>query len=325
MTLKNCLRKYTAKWNWFERLWLKIEWLKTNYYAKKYNDYDYSLILWKKYEGALPNLKSPTTFNEKLWYLKLSNRDPLLTKCSDKHEVRKYIEQCGYGNCLKKEYAFFHSADEIEFEKLPSPSYLKCNHASGMNLIFRKEDKNDLKHIRWKFNYLLKQNPYYLSREWNYKDIKPGIVCEELLSMPNGEDIPEIQFFCFDGVPKFIMYNLGLADESGRHKKAIRWVFDMDWNIIPVKTSMPTNDNAPEKPIIYDQLVKMAEDLSKPFPHVRVDLFCMGDRAIFNELTFYSGGGCVKLEPECWQKAYGDFIDCSAYKIAPDAYEKHTL
>ena len=191
-----------------------------------------------------------------------------------------------------------------------------------MNLIYRKEDKLNLKHIRWKFNFLLKQNPYYLSREWNYKDIKPGIVCEELLSMPNGEDIPELQFFCFDGVPKFIMYNLGLADESGRHKRATRWVFDMDWNVIPVETSMPTNENIPEKPKTYERMVEMATALSKPFPHVRVDLFCMDERILFNELTFYSGGGFVKLKPDFWQKVFGDMIDCSRFSIAQDVYAK---
>lgn len=274
--------------------------------------------------GVNMNFETPKTFNEKLWFLKLSNREPLLTICSDKHEVRNYIKECGYEDILKKEYAYFNNADEIDFSSLPSPCYLKCNHASGMNLIFDKDKDLNISHIKWKFNYLLRQNPYYLSREWNYKNIEPKIVCEEVLSMPDGySDIPEVQFFCFDGEPKFIMYNLGLADSNGFHKAAIRWVFDIDWNIIDVKTSMPSGENIPVKPENYERMLEIAKKLSKPFPHVRVDLFNINGKIVFNELTFYSGGGFVKLQPESWQYKFGELIDCEKYSIAEDALKKH--
>lgn len=325
MGIKDKLRKYVHKNNIFEKLWLILQWNKTNYYAWKYSDYEYARKLWYNHSGEWWDFTNPQTFNQKLWYLKLSNRDPLMTLCSDKHGAREYIEQCGFEDILKKEYACFSSADEINFEELPSPCYIKCNHASGMNLIYDREKDLDIKHIKWKFNYLLKKNPYYLSREWNYKDIEPKIVCEEVLKMPDGvSDIPEVQFFCFNGEIKFIMYNLGLADEKGAHKTATRWVFDPKWNLIDVKTSMPTDeDRIPEKPKGYERMLEIAKKLSEPFPHVRVDLFNIEGRIIFNELTFYSGGGFVKLEPEKWQYEFGEYIDCSKYVIAEDAYKKH--
>lgn len=324
MSLKESLRKYTVKYQWFEKVWLVLQWKNTKRKAKKYSDYDYAQYLWKKHQGRGADFENPKTFNEKLWFLKLSNRDPLLTICSDKHAVRQYVIECGYEDILKKEYACFNNANEIDFTKLPELCYLKCNHASGMNFVYQSGRKYNTNFIKWKFNFLLNQNPYYLSREWNYKNISPKIVCEEVLSMPDGvSDIPELQFFCFHGEPRFIMYNLGLADEEGRHKRALRWVFDLNWNIIPVKTSMPTGENKPEKPLNYQKMIKIAQDLSAPFPHVRVDLFNINGKIVFNELTFYSGGGFVKLEPEIWQKKIGDMIDCSSYHISPDAYEVH--
>lgn len=324
MNLKDKLRTLTKTNPSFEKIWIILQWQKTRFNAKKYSDLEYAKKLWEDQLGQKANFEDPKTFNEKLWYLKLSNRDPLLTLCSDKHKVREYITQCGFSDILKEEYACFDNADQVDFSKLPSPCYLKCNHASGMNLIFDKNKKLNIPHIKWKFNYLLRQNPYYLSREWNYKNIEPKIICEEVLRMPDGvSDIPEVQFFCFDGKPKFIMYNLGLADENGFHKTATRWVFDMDWNIIDVKTSMPTDSYVPDKPIGFDRMCEIATKLSEPFPHVRVDLFNIDGRIIFNELTFYSGGGFVKLEPEKYQYEFGELIDCSNYTIADDANKKH--
>ena len=325
MTLKDSLRKYVRKSNGFEKLWLRLQWIKTKRNARKYSDMEYAQKLWNSNTGKDCDFSNPRTYNEKMWYLKLSNRDPLLTLCSDKHGAREYITDCGYADILKEEYAFFNSVDEIDFEKLPSPSYLKCNHASGMNLVYDKNKKLNEKHIRWKFKFLLRQNPYYLSREWNYKNIVPGIVCEEVLSMPDGvSDIPEVQFFCFNGVPRFIMYNLGLADANGAHKTATRWVFDPQWNHIDVKTSMPTDrDNIPDMPKNYQRMLEIATKLSAPFAHVRVDLFNIDGRIIFNELTFYSGGGFVKLEPFEWQEKVGDMFDVSGYSIADDAKVRH--
>lgn len=324
MGLKEKLRAYTKTNCLFEKLWMILWWKKTKVNAAKYSDFEYAKMLWKRNTGKETDFSNPVTFNEKLWYLKLSNRDPLLTVCSDKHCVRDYVAKCGFADILKNEYACFNSADEIDFSKLPSPCYLKCNHASGMNFVFDKNKNMNIKHIKWKFNYLIKQNPFYLSREWNYKNIVPKIVCEEVLRMPDGiSDIPEVQIFCFKGKPEFIMYNLGLADESGFHKKATRWVFDTNWNRLDIKTSMPTSKQVVEKPKGFDRMLEIATKLSQPFPHVRVDLFNIDGKIIFNEMTFYSGGGFVKLEPEIWQETFGDLIDCSNYTIAEDALVKH--
>ena len=324
MLLKELIRPLTKKNVYIEKLWLYIQWKVTDSKYRKYSDLEYTNILWKQAKNRKPNLENPVTYDEKMWLLKLSNRDPLLTMCSDKHLVRTYIKECGYKDILKKEYAVFEDARDIDFDSIPSPCYLKMNNASGMNCVFDREKSFNKKQFIWKFNFLKKQHPYYLSREWNYKNIKPLIICEELLEMPDGySDIPELQFFCFHGNPKFIMYNLGLADSEGNHKQAIRWVFDMNWNIIDVETSMPTSDIIPEMPENYSKMVEIAKKLSEPFPHVRVDLFNIEGKIYFNELTFYSGGGFVHLKPDEWQYKIGAWINCKDYIIADDAKTKH--
>ncbi len=319
--VRDILVKFSPQNTFVEKLLMIARWNNIQLY-KKMSDVDYARYLWKR-KGKTLNLVDPKTFDEKIWYLKLSNRDPQLTLCSDKHGVREYVTRCGLSDILKHEYTTFANATEIDFSKLPSPCYLKCNHASGMNWVFRREKEFHKKHIIWKFNYYLKQNTYLYSREWNYKNIEPKIVCEELLSMPDGSSIPELQFFCFNGVPKLVMYNLGLADSDGYHKKALRWVFDSDYQLIHMKTSMETTDIPPVKPKNYDRMIEIAKVLSKPFPHVRVDLFNIDGQIFFNEMTFYSGGGFVKMEPQVWQDRLGDWLDISGFSIAEDAYKKN--
>ena len=43
--------------------------------------------------GYKLNLKNPKTFNEKLQWLKLYDRNPEYTKMVDKYEVREYIKE----------------------------------------------------------------------------------------------------------------------------------------------------------------------------------------------------------------------------------------
>lgn len=325
MGIKELLKKLSRENVVIDKIWNIVWWLDVKRRLLQYSDYEFSQRLSIRQQNKRIDYAHPSTFNDKLWLLKLSNRDPLLTRCSDKHLVREYVKSCGFEDILKTEYAFFQSAKEIDFELLPSPCYLKCNHASGMNFVYRKEEQVNIQHIQWKFDFLLRQNPYFLSREWNYKNIKPGIVCEEVISMPDGSEIPELQFFCFHGIPRFLMYNIGLADKKGEHKKALRWVFDMNFTLIHLKTSQDTNDNPPTKPENFDYMVQVASELSKPFPHVRVDLFNINGKVYFNELTFYSGGGFVYLDPPEWQNIIGDYLELDNYSIKQDAVKKHKI
>ena len=53
---------------------------------------------FKHFFGRKVNWKNPTTYNEKLQWLKVYNKNPLLVKLVDKYEVRSYVEKnCGGG------------------------------------------------------------------------------------------------------------------------------------------------------------------------------------------------------------------------------------
>ena len=90
--------------------------------------------------GRKLNLKSPKRYTEKIQWYKLYYRDPLITKCSDKFEVRIYVEDKGLEKYLTKIYGVYKSANEIDFSKLPNAFAIKYTNGSGNNY-FVKDKK----------------------------------------------------------------------------------------------------------------------------------------------------------------------------------------
>ena len=55
-----------------------------------------------------------------------------------------------------------------------------------------------------------------------------------------------------------------------------------------------------DKPSCLEKAMKIAEDLSEPFPFVRVDFYLLEDQIVFGELTFTPAAGMDvdhKLKP----------------------------
>ena len=77
--------------------------------------------------GRRLNLNNPQTYTEKLQWYKLYYRDPLMTKCADKHCVREYLAECGYGELSCKEYGVYDKPEDIDWSRLPEKFVLKTH------------------------------------------------------------------------------------------------------------------------------------------------------------------------------------------------------
>ena len=76
---------------------------------------------------------------------------------------------------------------------MPDSFIIKATHGSGWNIIV--EDKNtDFKYII-KNVIFLSMNYYYLGREYQYKNIEPQIMIENLLKDENGDIPSDYKFF----------------------------------------------------------------------------------------------------------------------------------
>lgn len=76
-------------------------------------------ILYRLKMGRKLNLDNPKSYNEKLQWIKLNDKNPLMTKCCDKYVVREYIENKGYGNMLNKLIWKGFNPEDIPFDDLP--------------------------------------------------------------------------------------------------------------------------------------------------------------------------------------------------------------
>lgn len=286
----------------------------------------YANWFYHLYTGKQLNLKDPKYFDEKIWWLKLYNRDPMLTICSDKHAVREYVKECGYEDILMPQMEVLESVDQLDFEKYDYEVVAKCTHNSGGHIFWDPNDpmpENDLKLSKERLDFILHHNPSVLHCEWNYKNIPPRIVVEKVIRDKKGDLPSDYKFMCFDGEPKLLFLDLGVITEDRKYNHNYpRNIYDMDFNLMPFHETRPNADYEVEKPENFERMVEIARKLSQPFPHCRVDLYNMDGKIYFGEITFYHGGGCNDIQSEEWDLKMGSWIDLDSPKIVRENGKK---
>lgn len=279
-------------------------------------DSKYAQWFHKLYTGKRLDLENPKTFDEKIWWLKLHNRDPFLTVCSDKYAVRDVVKQAGYSDILIEQMGVYNTPEEIPFDEIKEEVIIKCTSGSGENIFFDPKQNNNKKLIIKRMKYALKQNPYWFSREWNYKNIPGKIVVEKVMRDSRGHLPIDYKFMCFDGEPRLLFLDIGLIDDQNIYNhKYPRNIYDMDFNLMPFKETRDNYKGEVKKPLNWEKMIEVARSLSKPFPFCRVDLYNIDGAVYFGEITFYHGGGCNDVQPEEWDYRLGSWIDLDSPKI----------
>lgn len=260
-------------------------------------------IQYKIKLGRKLNLKNPKRYTEKLQWYKLNYRNPLMTKCADKYEVREYIKSKGLENILNELYGVYDNPEEIDFNKLPNKFVLKTNHSSGTNIFCYNKSELDINSTKKQLDSWIKQK-YQAGREWSYKNIKPKIICEKLLERDENNDLPDYKFFCFNG-KVFCLYTM--IDYVDNHEEGKLGFFDRDFKQLRYRRNdFKAIDRKIEKPKNFDKMIEYAEILSKDFPHVRVDFYNIKGKIIFGEMTFYNASGYTKFEPDNFDYILGE-------------------
>lgn len=259
-----------------------------------------------KYEYMMDkklNLKNPKTFNEKLQWLKLYDRNPEYTKMVDKYEVKRYV-----ANIIGDEYiiptiAIYDKFDDIDFSKLPNQFVIKCTHDSGGLVICKDKVNLDYNKAKKKINKCLKTNFYYTGREWPYKNIKPRIIIEKYMEDQNEKDLKDYKFFCFNGVPKFMFVAVDRPYDTKFN------FYDLNFKKLPFMQHYHNFNKKIVKPKGFDEMVELAKKLSQGIPHVRVDFYDINGKTYFGELTFFHFSGFEKFEPSEWDEKIGDMLE----------------
>ena len=153
--------------------YLVVPYLGRRGYFKSLPDETYLKLLYRGKIGKRLNLENPKTYNEKLQWLKLNDRNPMYTILADKYEVRDVIKERIGEDYLIPLLGVYDKFEEIDFDKLPNQFVLKTTHDSGGIVICKDKKSLDIEAAKEKLNKSQNRNYYYGSREYQYKDIKP--------------------------------------------------------------------------------------------------------------------------------------------------------
>lgn len=274
-----------------------------------YDDKKYLEFIYKEHIGKELNLDSPKTFNEKLQWLKLYDRNPLYTKLVDKYEARKIIKDKVGEEYLIPLLAVYDRPSDIDFNRLPQKFVLKTTHDSGGVVVCQDKDKLDKKKALKKIKKSFRRKYFYLRREWPYKDVTPRIIAEEYMEdNPGKKELTDYKFLCFDGEPK-LMYVV--VDRTIGAKQNY---YDMDFKKVNIQQCYPNTDKEIEKPKNFAKMVSIAKKLSKGIPHIRVDFYEVEGRVYVGELTLYDSAGMEKFDPPQYDEILGSYIDLDKVK-----------
>lgn len=278
-------------------------------FLKKMSDEKYLKMIFKDKTGYPLNLENPKTFNEKLQWLKIYNRNPIYTMMVDKYEAKKYVS-----NIIGEEYIIptlgvWDSFDDIDFDVLPNRFVLKCTHDSGGLVICHNKNELNKEYAREKIEKCLQRNYYWSNREWPYKNVKPRIIAEEFLE--DMDELVEYKMFCFNGEVKMILVCKGQAHGEGRTNDYC----DMSLHRLPFTSLYPNSKGELSVPKELSELLDVAKKLSVGIPQIRVDTYLADGKIYFGELTFFHNSGMAKFDPPEWDEKLGEWIKLPSKKL----------
>lgn len=245
--------------------------------------------------GRRLHINQAQRYTEKIQVYKMKYRNPDMLRCTDKYEVRGYVEEKGLGEYLIPLIGIYNNVEDIDFKSLPQQFVVKTTDGSGGNQVILCKDKNELKEDAFyeRLNSWMSmpktKNP---GREWAYENGFPRrILIEKLIGENKEEEVPDFKFFCFDGEPQFLYVSDNLNNEL---------VFlDLDWKPLPfVRTDFKKMNPIPPKPKSLNTMIEVAKKLSANYPHVQVDLYSVEEKVYFGELTFYTSSGYIQFNPD---------------------------
>jgi hypothetical protein len=275
--------------------------IKQQYHAF-YDNKAYLKYRYKLETGFDLEIDNPKTFNEKLQWLKLNGYKPGYTKYTDKAQFKDYIKRRYGEKYVIPTIGEWERYDDIDFEALPDRFVLKCTHDSGSIVLVNGQQNLDHSFAHDRLDGALAIDYYWLGREWTYRNAERRIIAEQFVQDDYGE-LRDYKVFCFNGKARLVQVDL---DRYTRHRRNI---YDLDWNYLPLSILYPTAPEANvEKPVCFDEMIAIAEELSENIIHVRVDFYAIGKHPVVGEMTFFHGGGYERFKPNDWNYKMGEYI-----------------
>jgi hypothetical protein len=293
-TLRTRIRKLLKKARGYHFQW-----------SERRSGYAHERESFLAFHGYPLDLGNPRTFNEKVCWRKIHDRNPAFPLLADKFAVREYVRKT-----LGTERAealliplLFETRDptRIPFQDLPPEFVVKANHGSQMNLIVREDHPVSPEEIIARATQWMKRRDYGLSKhEWAYSRVPRRVLVEALVR--GRADTPPVEFklHMFHGECGLIQlhrspswYDGHTPDTDPDRLPRVNY-FTPTWEEISLPAELPVGP-ALARPSELDEALEVARDLSRSLDYLRVDLYSVPAGLRVGELTIYPNAGRWKL------------------------------
>ena len=282
--------------------------------------YPHLLIRYWRTLKQFPNAAFPRSFNEKLLWRKIFDRDERFGPMTDKLAARDIAKAAAPELTMPHVIWVGDRPEDMPPDILARPCVVKTNRGSGWNLFnwsanqLSKADVIDYFKPKMRFGY------GHRIGEWSYALVRQKFYAEELFVDPSGRVPDDFNIHTFDG--RVLTISM-IHDRFG------------DRNHISLNRDLSRTDTVweeyssnyePRFEPIHHKLAGIAEHLAAGFDYVRVDLFCHNGRIYFREFTFFPGSGLSIRnvgETELTRNAWWD-LSRSSYLANAETGWKHT-
>lgn len=288
------------------------KWIYDHYYKYLSEDrYLDELKDWYHYKTGRSGrfITHPETFNDKIQWLKLYDKNHLKTVCCDKYKVREWVKEKIGGDYLIDNLGIYDTFEEIDFNALPDEYVIKANHGSGMVAVCKKSNL-DIDELKKKCNKWLNTIYGYEGLEWFYLGIKRKLIVEKYIKEMDG-NLHDFKIHCFNGKPMYIQV---IGDRDIKSHSAYEAFYDTEWKKTGITYTFPEYENEIKRPERFDEMLNIAQVLSEEFIYVRVDLYNVGGRIFFGEMTFAPANGTDKWNPPDTDYMLGKTLDLGKMK-----------
>lgn len=271
-------------------------------------------------------VRNPRTFNEKLRYKMVYDRNPRLVTFSDKIASKQFVAEKIGTKYVPKTLQVGLTFADIETDNLPREYAAKVSHASGGVILvsegarrgtlvsettngfgtFRVHpDDLNLEVLGQLLERWLRTSYGEWKGEWAYSEVKPRILIEELLPFEEGHPPADYRFYMFDGKCGAIFRDVHVGcGKSCNIYRADGAPTSIKYGRL-TKPFCPPSLPPPRLPESVFEMRALAAKLSEGVDFIRVDMFEVGGAIYVGELTNYPLGGTSKFSPRSFDYELG--------------------
>lgn len=266
--------------------------------------------LFRVKTGYTLDFNNPITFNQKLQWLKLYDRQPLYTTMVDKVAVKDYVSTIIGNQYIIPTLGVWDDFEEIDFNSLPNQFVLKTSHGGGNCGVYICRNKKDLNipNLKKLFDKAMRQNIYLYNKEWAYKNVPHRILAEQYLQEDDSGELHDYKVLCFSGEPKLVEFHTG-RNIRAQHTQDF---YTTNWERTTISQGRGYGEVSQEeypRPACLEEMLRLSAILSKDLTHCRVDWFVVKDKLFFGEITFFDGGGFCAFDDYRDDELLGSWID----------------